>query len=451
MTRLKKIKNNNLFILTVFIIYILVLILNIYTPLIADDYYRFLIFGEEKKITSFIDLYISVKNSYFNFMGRILPDIISRSFILINNKIIFNMVNSFMFIIFIMSIIKVAIGKEKITLYLFIFSTTIFWIFAPEFGQNCLWSDGSVVYMWSCTFLLIFMIPYRLDFEDAFLYKNNTIFKKIFFVYAFLCGLCHEVYSLLAIVFSCIYFFTKIKNRLHIDKSFYYGFLGIVMGYSILFLSPGNKIRMNSHPLNENVSFFEKISHRFDAIRWVLENYFGSMLIISSILIFVILLKKFIYKKKISYILYISILICIFTACLFLLFPSVPIRTYLIFFVFNLVIIIYCCNFIFSIMPSRFNYFLIFINVLLCIYSISIYKNVYMELKRIYEISVYREYVIKDQIKKSIYEIDNLPKIITDNRYMPMYELDDISNDPNNWVNKAVAIYYNAKTVRTEE
>ena len=77
-------------ILIIIFIYLSMLILNIVTPLIMDDYNY--TFGLEGRINSIIDIINYQQWFYFNWGGRNIAHFIAQ-FFLMNDKIFFNIVN----------------------------------------------------------------------------------------------------------------------------------------------------------------------------------------------------------------------------------------------------------------------------------------------------------------------------------------------------------------------
>ena len=111
-----------------FLFFIGFYILNVYTPLIADDHGYTFILNTNQKLASFTDVIVSQVRHYFGWGGRSVAHTIAQYSLLLG-KPLFNVTNSIIYLLLIDLILKHAIGKRKITVSLFIFVNLLVFIF----------------------------------------------------------------------------------------------------------------------------------------------------------------------------------------------------------------------------------------------------------------------------------------------------------------------------------
>ncbi|MDD5869738.1 MAG: DUF6056 family protein, partial [Succinatimonas sp.] len=89
-------------------VFVVMLILNIKTPLVADDYsFSLVSVSSGERITSISQIYDSLVHLYFNWTGRVILFSLTE-FFLMYDKIFFSIFNTFVFIILIYYILKLA-------------------------------------------------------------------------------------------------------------------------------------------------------------------------------------------------------------------------------------------------------------------------------------------------------------------------------------------------------
>ena len=123
-----------------------------------------------------------------------------------------------------------------------------------------LWLIGSCNYLWGTTILLLFLLPFRLQFDSN--KSSNSIFKIVYmFLFGILAGWTNEnnaaALLTLIVLFACYRLFNKQK----LQAWNYSGFIGALIGFLMMILSPGNRIR--SSRFANNHSFLWNLYHRF--------------------------------------------------------------------------------------------------------------------------------------------------------------------------------------------
>lgn len=217
------------------------------SPLWGDDY------GMQRM--NFTKIINACKNDYFSWNGRFFGQFFFR--ILVNiNPLFYGLFNGLMFflltyLIFIISKKESDMFKNAIFRYLLI--VTFLFLFTPSFAQVYLWRAGSGNYLWTTTIIIIFM--YLMINNISF--KNDLINLFAFIltcILGFVSGLSNENTPGGMIIILFFYFCYK-----NINKEKIIPFVFSIIGYLILLLSPGSKIRLETHFDFSRMSLLKKI------------------------------------------------------------------------------------------------------------------------------------------------------------------------------------------------
>lgn len=398
---MKKILNEKNIIL--FIIFISMLTLNYLYPYISDDYTYMYKYDNFERIKNISDIFLSMKDHYFLWGGRVLAHSLASVFLLLP-KNIFNICNSIMYTIFIYLIYLIGRRNNKDNYnYLFIIHLLI-WFINISFGEVTLWLTGSCNYLWTSVIILLFLYLFHKE-------NKNVI---IFSILGILAGMCNENFSL-SIIFVCILF--VIFNKNYRNKNNYIGIIFLIIGYLFLFLAPGNFIRASAG-VNNIITITQKTLYLIK--------------VFSLLIIFILLLSYVLYKKnklKKDYLIYIlGSIICI----LFLVVaPTFSLRATIGTLIYNLIIII---DILFS-------------------FKFDLNKYIYLILGVIYLISYL--YTLQDtyNLNKYINNLNNFKnKDVVINRYKRttkrVINLDMFNSYKNDIINKKIAKYYHLKSIK---
>ena len=155
-------KNNILSILGLVCISLIFFLMNYYTPLLSDDYNYSFIYnkwtGERpslERISSLKDIFISQYSHYFTVNGRLIPHLFEQYFAGLAGKMVFNILNTIVLIIFLLLISDLILfnSKSKHELRPFViilsFLASLFLFAVP--GETELWMAGSLNYLWPMT------------------------------------------------------------------------------------------------------------------------------------------------------------------------------------------------------------------------------------------------------------------------------------------------------------
>lgn len=237
----EKPEKNKLGFLLLFFIFCFILIMNLATPLIVDDYYVV-------NINSYADILNSIKKYYWSWGGRI-PGDLPIKFFLWKGKDYFNIVNAFMFTVLVMEIYWIS-KKGEIT---FSFSPSFIlwiffslWAFNPSFIDTCLWLSGSSNYLWLIVVVLAFLLPWvRCIYDPSTLQCDSFAMMNGMFFLGVLAGWSHETTIGWLILFLAYYVYLCRKENT-IRKWQITGLIGLCLGYGLLIFAPGNFARIVS-------------------------------------------------------------------------------------------------------------------------------------------------------------------------------------------------------------
>lgn len=228
---------------------VLFYMLNIYTPLFADDYSYSFSFATGDRITSVSDIIESQIAHYGNTNGRFVTHFFAQLFLLMG-KPVFNCINVGIFLLLGVLICFHAKGTfSRIGASELILAYTILFLTAPAFGQSFLWLDGSATYSLGIVIALAYLIPFRrmVDQVQNGVYVQGSCFSKLMkFVLTFAIGILAGNTSenvgaaMIIYIFLCCVF-----AKLHrVKLQLWMLGLGNIAGTILAVVSPGTQSRL---------------------------------------------------------------------------------------------------------------------------------------------------------------------------------------------------------------
>ena len=282
-------KLNRPIIITVSAVFLLVLLLSYFCPLITDDLHFKFIWngfdakaGSEVRVSSIADIIESAKNYYQYSGGRVVCHTIV--FAMVNlPKWVFAIFNAAMFCIAGLlihgHILKKTRKKSDLTLA-FIYLSMFFLL--PVWGDSILWMSGSVNYLWSGTAIL--WAIYLIDREDNS--KKNLYLSCIAVLIA---SSTNEIAGgVLSIILILRMIFWKKKPFSY----FYMVLFCVIPGIGLVLSAPGNKNRMKLVDGHASIGLTDVLKTAY--------GYLGSYFSWASLILFVIFAVLFymIFKKS---------------------------------------------------------------------------------------------------------------------------------------------------------
>ncbi len=183
------------------LVFAVMLAFNCMTPYLADDYgYRYS-FADATPIVSIKQIPLSMYHHSTYMNGRVISHGFEQLFMLMP-KIVFNVVNSLVFVLCAYIVYRMIMPKGGHNLCLQVALVIALWLFTPAFGQVYLWQVGAVNYLWAMFFAMVFLYPYVTSYRnDAPFLKNNVLFY-LFCPFAVVLGMYSEIASFIAIMIA---------------------------------------------------------------------------------------------------------------------------------------------------------------------------------------------------------------------------------------------------------
>lgn len=234
-------------------------IFNYLTPMAyGDDYvYSFIWQGHSEyeplvdpalRVSSWSDLAVSLKLHYFTWSGRTVGHMLTQLFLWLG-KDVFNIFNAFISVLLLVEIYW-CVNKGVVTLNLklnrvcWVFFAV--WAFTPGFSPVFFWLTGACNYLWMAVFLLAFLIPYIRKFyffEEQIAF--NGWFKAGMFFLGIIAGWSNENSICWIASFLFLFLYCN-RQRKDFESWMAWGLTGLLLGYALLMLSPGNVVRLHA-------------------------------------------------------------------------------------------------------------------------------------------------------------------------------------------------------------
>lgn len=430
-----KLNNRKKIIIILGVIFLAFLLLNIFTPLLGDDFLY--MFYNENRIKSISEILKSQYGHYFGWGGRCIVHFIAQMFLMFD-KSIFNIANSIVFILLIVLIWIYASINKKLNISTLIFILLLIWNFIPVFGQTTLWLTGACNYLWGTVLILLFLLPFRLSLIKEVNMKWYQIIP--FSIFGILAGWTNENTSaamLFMIGLILIKCFKDKKLKLwHITS-----FITSIIGFVFMILAPGNFAR---------ASDFETVGNKFIVIIkrifvYTIESKENLLLLI--VILAILFIINYITNKDKK-----NIMI---TTCIFLLgslagiysmvaSPIFPERAYFGLTVFMIIAISYNFNNLTIFDNKNFKTVKIFVYIVLFLSFILDYSYLLYNVKQINSIYKEREYLVIEAKQNGIYDIE-FETYETFVKRSPLYGMMDVGSNKED--NISLARYYNINSV----
>lgn len=221
-------------------VFLLMYVLNYFTVFTSDDFsflYDYIDTAQSDGITrisSISQIISSMKNLYLYVNGRVIPHGLLQ-FILMFPKVVFNILNSLMFVclgLIIYCFSNKFLYEKGIKPLRLAFIYSLLFLLLPSFGMSVLWCSGSLNYLWSTVFILLYFYYFYKLLER----KKLSIFNIILlFVLSFISSNAPENLSITVFVFSIIVIvYNTIKNK-KFNIWYILPILGNILGLCLLF------------------------------------------------------------------------------------------------------------------------------------------------------------------------------------------------------------------------
>lgn len=269
------------------------LILSALTPLFADDFsyaYSF-VSGSNSRVTDIASLIQSQLGHYQSMNGRVVSHTLAQLFLMMP-KIVFNVVNAFMFALLGVLICFHALGKfRSIKMLDLLIAYVALMCLAPAFGQSYLWLVGACNYLFTFVIVLLFLLPYRVSWGNT--NKSNVLVSVpsalAMLVFGVIAGNTNENTGVSLVVVLLIYIAAYIAFNRKVRLWMITGWCGTVGGFVTCFATPGNTVRNGGVPLTFSAGSVAKSVIFFT--HSAIEN-FAPIFVLLAVLLTVILVMK---------------------------------------------------------------------------------------------------------------------------------------------------------------
>lgn len=277
-----------------FCIFILAWYFNYSYPLLWDDYVYSYVFNAQsfqeslpvdaQRVKTVNDIILSQYNHYFTWGGRIVAHSIAQ-FFLWKGKELFNVFNALIFLLIILEILWISNKGEINFKFLFedvlwVFGT--FWVFSVFLSDCFTWLTISCNYLWTTAILLLFILIYV---RTYFYSKDNLIladwlpFNFLLFLFGVIAGCTNEnTVCFVILILSFFVYNAKSKKKQSASHDqilcrMICGLAGLVTGYLLLMLAPGNynryTIMLNGGMLDTGLVLIDKNLKTFGMVMFI--------------------------------------------------------------------------------------------------------------------------------------------------------------------------------------
>ncbi|MDR2599847.1 MAG: DUF6056 family protein [Oscillospiraceae bacterium] len=440
-------KNKIIFITIIISITIKMIILNVLTPLYADDY---------------VIIYVlQTFNDYINVMiSTIVKLDFTRFFVIQINYIffllpnfIFSFIRALFYVLLILLIYKIANTNKKFHIQLLLFITFSLWLFTRNFGEVMFWRSG-FGYLIAMVVLLLYLLPFHLYITNNRTFKRDSIAIFGMFLFGFFAGMSMEVTSgatilvVIMMLVYCLIFKVKIK------KWMLAGLTGNMIGFIANFNLSHLSQRISSYTGISNwvSGEYDHIRRIFSGVAHITRGYItGSQRsLMPLMIIFVVLIVTQIFTsadRKRTYISIMYAITSIICAYIIAISPVIVLgRPMFTSTVFMIIACVYCAVGIEirDVKMKIFTFSTLSVLAIMFITSFIDGADSIISTKIIWNNR--NRYILEQKAQGNLHlMVDELPwgKSEIDTRYS-MY---DMSDDPNKWINMVIAQYYGLESI----
>lgn len=291
--------NNKYYLLLLLGIGCVFYILNVYTPFSHDDYAYCFYYNTDSyvvrptnvKVTNVLQVLDSMWNHYICVNGRFISHLLLQCFCTFLGKNVFNVCNALVFVLFLHTIVLLSGHKYSVLMLLLSFLVSL--CLLPYPGQTMLWMTGSLNYLWTTTFSIIYLCWLR-----SYKYKETSFVKHlVLFGICFAIGWMNESVSVPIVMGLSIYF---IFNKTYFKGLVISSFAGYVLGACLILFSPGTFLRLSSGEVDTQIDVVQFLFlHIYNVLYEYIHTILPIIAFITSLIIF-----KIKYKNKWSVIIH---------------------------------------------------------------------------------------------------------------------------------------------------
>lgn len=414
-------------------------------PYFANDFRYMLIEGTSDFVSSFSDVIVSQYRHYFDWGGRTVAHVIAQS-LLYMGKPAHSIIQGICYILLVLFIYYNGRGIAptfKLNFLSIFFITMMLWICTRSYGEIVFNVVSSSNYLYTTTIILIFLLPFRLSIrKDA--YTLPFIFAPLMFILGLMAGWCNENTSAALVCAVGLLNLYHIKRRTLTLWQFTGG-IGLLLGFLLLALSPGNAARMDFI----EAKGFDFMEHLPRSVEIILSSIVFQFILVVSFFISLFKVRGRMLHVNDTYQYAGSLFLAaigLLSALIMLASPTVPARSFIGFTVFVTAATVGLSSLISTrgeglLTPALCKTFV----AVACLYSAITMSNTlycYYEVKQ--DVKV-RESQINSQLDQNIKDLVVTPFRITNSKYL---YIADVRASKSHWSNRILKKFYKVDSIR---
>lgn len=247
--------------------FVLYWLFNTKTGYINDDYTYRLVFegwrvaADPVKVSSFSDIAVSMKNHYLLWGGRVPVHTAIQLLLWLAGDRVFNVINALMAVLLGWLVwFHAGFGRKRGVL-LFGLINALLWFCLPQPELTLLNLTNSVNNMWTCIFVLLFLVPYRFLFAGGSAGRKHGVPAAAAMVpFGFLAGWSSEPAGAAAGAFAVVMSVLLLRSGKKLPAWAYAGILSMAAGWAVMSFAPGYRYK----------------AANYYGVESVLKNIFGS-------------------------------------------------------------------------------------------------------------------------------------------------------------------------------
>ena len=152
-------------------IFLLMLVCNVLSLYIMDDFKYQFSFMDDTRITSLSQIIPSMIGHAYDMNGRLVAHAWVQLFAL-TPLWVFDIVNAAVFVLQIALVCRICQGGGERKNIMIPVVFCLFWLFEPVFAQANLWQDGACNYLWSIVACLLFLGYFVAEYIYIYIYRK---------------------------------------------------------------------------------------------------------------------------------------------------------------------------------------------------------------------------------------------------------------------------------------
>lgn len=270
------------------------LLLNLLTPYIADDFPFAYAFDTGLRLQTLPQLLRSLAYHYHEWSGRVVVKFFAQGFTIFP-KLVFDLCNSAAYLGLGLVIYRLARGRKsgRYDLLAFLLIEAALWEISPAFGQTNLWMCGACNYLWASLGCLAFLLPWRYYTQTPFDARWPMALGMA--VAGMLAGWLSENTSAGMLVCLVLAISSQTVRRRRVPVWMWTGFGGAVVGFLLLITARGNYNRASFY--GDYESLLTRYAVRFFNCLNMLKDYALPLLFAFAILFALLCFESFAQRR----------------------------------------------------------------------------------------------------------------------------------------------------------